>query len=85
VRWHVEPANGKCEPILHVEWKESGVDMETLDPSARGGGYGRELIENALPYQLAARTSYALGPDGVCCKIAVVVPAAKAGQPLTAS
>ena len=84
VRWHVEPANGKCEPILHVEWKESGVDMETLDPSARGGGYGRELIENALPYQLAARTSYALGPDGVCCKIAVVVPAAKAGHPLAA-
>ena len=32
-------------------------------------GYGRELIERVLPYQLQAQTSYQLGPDGVHCAI----------------
>jgi PAS domain S-box-containing protein len=74
VRWHVEPANGDRDPILHVEWKESGVKMpEPLVP-ARGGGYGRELIENALPYQHGAQVSFALEPDGVRCTIALAIP-----------
>lgn len=41
----------------------------------RGGGQGRELIEQALPYQLSARTSYTLGPDGVHCAISIAVSA----------
>lgn len=32
-------------------------------------GYGRELIERALPYALSARTSYDLRPEGVRCTI----------------
>ena len=40
----------------------------------RGGGYGRELIERALPYQLGARTSYAFEADGVHCTIVLPVP-----------
>lgn len=38
-------------------------------------GHGRDLIERALPYQLDARTSYALGADGVRCTIALAVSA----------
>jgi hypothetical protein len=37
------------------------------------GGYGRELIERALPYQLGARTGYQLESDGVHCTIAVAI------------
>ena len=69
VRWHVEPATADDPPILHVEWRESGVIMPHVGASARGGGYGRELIERALPYQLGAETTYELGADGVRCTI----------------
>jgi two-component sensor histidine kinase len=36
-------------------------------------GYGRELIERALPYQLKAETEYDLGPDGVRCSITLPI------------
>lgn len=38
-----------------------------------GTGEGRELIERALPYQLGARTTYDLGPDGIHCTISLPV------------
>jgi two-component system CheB/CheR fusion protein len=69
IRWTVQQ-DAKAEDRLHVEWRESGVKME--EPSLRrAGGYGRELIERALPYQLQAQTSYVLGPEGVHCTITV--------------
>lgn len=37
----------------------------------QGGGYGRELIERGLSYQLGAETTYELGTDGVRCTINV--------------
>jgi hypothetical protein len=40
-------------------------------PATAGSGYGRELIERALPYQLEARTHYELAGDGVHCTITV--------------
>jgi hypothetical protein len=57
-------------PWIFVDWKESGV--ETAEPNGqRGAGNGRRLIEEALPYQFAARTSFAIEPDGVHCTIAL--------------
>ena len=74
VTWRVEPA-GEHAQRLSVDWRETGVsDMPTREATARGGGYGRELIERALPYQLDARTSYAFEPEGVHCTIEVTVP-----------
>jgi two-component sensor histidine kinase len=59
---------------LTVEWKESGVrTMPNPNDAPRGGGYGRELIERALPYQLGARTQYRLEADGVRCSIELPV------------
>lgn len=72
VRWHVEPeADG--EPWLHVVWQESGVAMPPADSRPQGTGQGRNLIEGALPYQLRARTTYVMAPDGVRCSIAMRV------------
>ena len=71
VRWRV--LGSVDEPRLRIEWVESGVHMPDPDNSPRGSGYGRELIERALPYQLNAETSYALGPDGVHCTIELPV------------
>jgi PAS domain S-box-containing protein len=77
VSWslHEETKEGA---MLRVEWQESGVP--TIEPERRG--YGRELIERALPYQLDASTSFEYGSDGVRCTICVPVarhsPAASA-------
>jgi len=43
--------------------------------SPKRKGYGSELIERALPYQLRAKTQLDFGPDGVRCAILVPVPA----------
>jgi PAS domain S-box-containing protein len=53
---------------LHLLWDEQGVACLEAGPSERRG-YGRELIERALPYQLGARTIYTLRPTGVRCEI----------------
>ena len=50
---------------------EDGLDGETAAPRRRG--YGRELIERALPYQLKAETRYELTPKGVRCTITLPV------------
>lgn len=75
VRWELVP-DGAGETRLRVEWQESGVPVP-------GGpvrlGYGRELIERALPYQLRAETSYELNPDGVRCVI--VLPVSDGQEP----
>lgn len=57
-------------PALCVEWREQGVRCAGTR-SDRPGGYGRELIERALPYQLKARTLYELQPEGLYCSIQV--------------
>jgi two-component system CheB/CheR fusion protein len=82
VRWRV------CEtppepPHLLVDWRETGVlDMPLPDQPARGGGYGRQLIERALPYQLGARTDYRFEPDGVHCVIELPLPTTEPGSRL---
>ena len=73
VRWYVEPAVEDAPPFLNVEWRESGVVMPQVSMQAHRSGYGRELIERALPYQLKAKTSYELGADGVRCTITVPI------------
>ncbi|MET0401765.1 MAG: HWE histidine kinase domain-containing protein [Cystobacter sp.] len=53
---------------LLLEWVETGA----LAPGARPGGsrgFGRELIEKALPYELDARTRFDIRGDGVHCTI----------------
>jgi two-component sensor histidine kinase len=55
--------------VLH--WEESGVAILSSAPAR--SGFGREFIERALPYQLAATTSFELKPGGVSCTIAVLL------------
>lgn len=62
------------QPSVRVVWKERGVaNMPVEGDAPKGGGFGRELIERALPYQLGARTSYAFESDGVRCMIEIPV------------
>lgn len=58
------------EPRLRVDWLETGISgREQSSEGAAAGGYGRELIERALPYQLGAETKYDLGSETLRCVI----------------
>jgi two-component system, chemotaxis family, CheB/CheR fusion protein len=68
VRWRQQTlGNGK--PWLHLDWKESGVEMPPLGAKPEGSGQGRELIERSLPYQFDAQTTFSMEADGVHCTI----------------
>ena len=54
------------------KWKESGVQMPDASQPRRYG-YGTELIERALPYQLRARTLLEFDGDGVRCLLELPV------------
>lgn len=56
---------------LRVEWRETGVEIPAQGEARLG--FGRELIERALPYQLDAITSFELTRDGVHCTIELPV------------
>ena len=75
IRWRMHPTDPQGRPWLHIDWRESGVRMPGAGVAPQGSGQGRELIEQALPYQLSAQTSFELGPDGVHCTIAIPVSA----------
>ena len=74
ISWVLEQAAADGRPWLHVDWRETGVALGS-DPSTGCIGQGRELLEQALPYQLSARTSFRLEPDGVHCTISMPVSA----------
>jgi PAS domain S-box-containing protein len=68
ISWAHSAIDGR--PSVRVIWKESGVsDMPADGDAPKGSGFGRELIEQALPYQLGARTNYRFEEDGVRCSI----------------
>lgn len=53
--------------LVRLEWRESGVPIVASAPI--GSGFGRDFIENALPYQLDADTHFEFIPGGVICRI----------------
>lgn len=71
VRWRQEIIFGSGKPWLHLDWKESGVEMPALGAKPQGRGQGRELIERVLPYQFDAQTTFAMESDGVHCTISL--------------
>ncbi len=73
VGWHVFGNADGTHQRLNVDWRETGIDSVQLARGLDHHGYGRELIEQALPYQLNARTHYEIGPEGVHCVIDVPI------------
>src|SRR5262249_28326732 len=69
VRWHLETSGEGGRPWLHLDWKES----VEIPPSPHAMGQGRALIEQALPYQFGAHTTFASKEDGVRCTISLPV------------
>lgn len=48
ITWTVSPPDDRGKPWLHIDWRESGVQMAPADALPRVSGQGRELIEQAL-------------------------------------
>ncbi|WNO52872.1 PAS domain-containing protein [Stakelama saccharophila] len=64
--WSVDGQSGSARR-LHFTWEEKGVPMVSGDIPREG--FGSELIERGLPYQLGATTAFELRPGGVRCVI----------------
>lgn len=70
ITWRIERRADENWVVL--DWKETGVEMASLRERRRTG-YGTELIERALPYQLGAATALDFEPDGVRCTMTVLL------------
>jgi two-component system CheB/CheR fusion protein len=58
--------------LLDLRWTELGVPAVALAP--RPSGFGREVIEQALPYELGATTMFEITPGGMACSIVLPLP-----------
>ncbi|GJE39886.1 HWE histidine kinase domain-containing protein [Methylobacterium persicinum] len=66
VTWQVEPESGM--PVVRLCWNERGGAIDPDNPVPRRG-FGREVLETMLAYELEAQTSLSFEPDGLRCTI----------------
>lgn len=64
--WSV--ANSETIPVLRLNWIETGWQKAASYPVSRKG-FGRHLLEQALPAQLDARTEFDISSSGITCTI----------------
>lgn len=70
VTWRHEPSeNGRR--WLTLEWNEVGLARGAESLNWGRSGYGRRLIEQALPYSLSARTKFEMGDDSLHCSLSL--------------
>lgn len=72
VQWTLTEGGAGRKRFLELSWIESGVPLVVTDPSR--SGFGRQLIEQGLPYQLDAETSFRLEPGGLRCMFRLPLP-----------
>ncbi|HEU4820144.1 MAG TPA: HWE histidine kinase domain-containing protein [Qipengyuania sp.] len=71
IRWEVNLNHGG-QRQLDLCWAESGVPAVSVSPARKG--FGRELIEEALPYRLGAKADLKFAGNGVRCSISIPLP-----------
>jgi PAS domain S-box-containing protein len=67
VEWRIEKVDGQGRLVFH--WIETGVKLSGETPKRRG--FGTELIERTLAYDLGAEASLEFGADGLNCTISL--------------
>ncbi len=79
VTWRIEPA-AAGRACLALEWLESGIEqgLDRADPQRCG--YGRTLIERALPYSLSAQTTFEVGDRVFRCTIKLPLDSGDTGE-----
>jgi PAS domain S-box-containing protein len=65
VAWRIFPEPTDGTPWLKLNWSETGVET----PSAWKRGFGVELVEQRVPYELNGHGKLELPPGGVACEI----------------
>jgi two-component sensor histidine kinase len=70
IRWAITEG---AAPLLRISWSESGVTIASVAPRRRG--FGQELIESTLPYELGASTRLTLRPGGLLCEMDIPLEA----------
>jgi len=79
VTWTISrAANGSLHLVL--DWLETGIDQRLDRADPRRCGYGRTLIERALPYALSAETTFELGDDSFHCSIRLPLESDGSGE-----
>jgi len=63
-------------PHLRISWIETGASIASVAPRRRG--FGQELIECTLPYELGAHTRLTFNPGGLLCEIEIPLEACAA-------
>jgi two-component sensor histidine kinase len=53
-------------PMLRLSWREHGGPPVR---APRRDGFGRRLVEQAVPYELKARVRLGFEPGGVTCEL----------------
>lgn len=71
VTWVIESHD--AGEVLVLDWRETGVGV--MDMTPKRAGFGRRLLERALPYELGAKTSLDFAPGGLHARIATPLPA----------
>lgn len=67
VEWELRGGHGSRQ--LRLCWSERGVPLVATNPGHMG--FGRQLIEQGLPYQLGAQATFKLEAGGVRCELEV--------------
>jgi two-component system CheB/CheR fusion protein len=68
VNWRIRQESDG-ERFLTIAWEEDRTLEQNPQAEEAAGGYGRVLIEKALPYSMGAETSYELGDGKLRCTI----------------
>lgn len=66
IRWSLAEQRGV--PWLHFDWIEKAAHM-SMPENPVAPGFGTELIEDRLPYELGGRSKLVIGAGGACCHI----------------
>lgn len=82
IRWSVN-MDKHARPILNLRWIETGVPIVPV--VGQRDGFGKELIEKALPYRLGAETRLDIHGGGVRCFIATPIETRGAEAAMEAS
>ena len=69
VNWRIDETPPDRRLVL--EWREHGLVRPPWPAASERRGYGRKLIEEALPYSLSAETKFELSADGLYCRISL--------------
>ncbi len=70
VQWQSD-GGGESDPHVTLEWVETGIPPPPADWNPNTRGYGRELIERALPHAVRATVLYELDRSGLRCIVRV--------------